>query len=92
MLGGEAHRHGSTLYERRKEVHDALVTLFATATIGRVAKPADALRFHALVFAIEGVTRAVLEAGDHGRNVTKESLAEVREVMVDLVSSALDLR
>jgi len=91
VLGGEAHRPESLLYARRREVHDALVTLFAAATKGRVESSSDALLFRSLVLAIEGATRAVLEAGDEGRNVPDESFDEVREVMVRLVRAALDL-
>ena len=91
VLGGEAHRHESLLYARRREVHDALVSLFATATAEPGAAPRDPLLFRALVLAIEGVTRAVLESGDEGRKVTAESLEQARRVMVHLVRSSLGL-
>lgn len=92
VLGGEAHRPESLLYVRRREVHDALITLFSTALSGRPATSEDTLLFRALVLAIEGVTRFVLEAGDEGRDVTDESLTQAREAMVHLVRSTLGLR
>jgi AcrR family transcriptional regulator len=91
VLGGEAHRHESLLYARRREVHDALVTLFAVATTAPGAAPRDPLLFRALVLALEGVTRSVLESGDEGRRVTAERLGQARRVMVHLVRSALEL-
>lgn len=91
VLGGEAHRHESLLYARRKEVHDALVGLFAMASNAPPGEPVDPLLFRALVFAIEDLTRAVLEAGDEGRNVTNESLERARRVMVHLVRTSLAL-
>ena len=91
VLGGEAHRNESLLHPRRMEVHDALVALFATATEGQIKEPIDPLLFRALVLAIEGVTRMVVEAGEEGRKVTKESLERARRVMLHLVRSTLEL-
>jgi len=91
VLGGEAHRHESLIHARRKEVHEVLIGLFATATRDDGAAPTDPLLFRALVFAIEELTRAVIEAGDEGRNVTSESLERARAVMVHLVRSSLAL-
>ena len=91
VLGGEAQRHESLLHTRRMEVHDALVELLATATLGQDKEPSDPLLFRALVLAIEGVTRVVVEAGDEGRKVSNESLERARGVMLHLVRSALDL-
>jgi AcrR family transcriptional regulator len=91
VLGGEAHRHESLLYARRREVHDALVALFATATTVPGAQPRDPLLFRALVLAIEGITRSVLESCDEGRKVTNERLEQARRVLVHLVRSSLDL-
>ena len=73
------------------EMHDALVALFATATRGHVKEPIDPLLFRALVLAIEGLTRVVVEAGDEGRKVSNESLDRARGVMLQLVRSALEL-
>lgn len=91
VLGGEAHRHESLLHARRMEVHEALVSLFATGAGGGTGEPRDPLLFRALVLAIEGITRMVLEAGDEGRNVSDESLERGRKVMLHLVRSSLEL-
>ncbi len=91
VLGGEAHRHESLLHARRMEVHEALCALFATATHGHLSKPVDPLLFRALILALEGITRQVLEEGDEGRTVTEEGLDRARRVMVHLVRAALDL-
>ncbi|CAN5825685.1 hypothetical protein BH11MYX3_BH11MYX3_29340 [soil metagenome] len=93
VLGGEAHRHESLLHARRREVHDALMALFAAATGGQDGngQRIDPLLFHALVLALEGVTRMVLETGDEGRAVASESLERARHVMVHLVRAALAL-
>lgn len=91
VLGGEAQRHESLLHARRMEVHEALVVLFTAATNGHAGEPPDPFLFRALVLAIEGMTRMVLEAGDEGRSVTGEHFERVRRVMVQLVRSALAL-
>ncbi len=91
VLGGEAHRHESLLHARRMEVHEALASLFVTATRGQIAETADPLLFRALILALEGVTRIVLEEGDDGRHVTDASLDRARRVMLHLVSAALGL-
>lgn len=91
VLGGEAHRHESLLYARRKEVHDALVALFAQAITEPGAPPRDPLLLRALILAIEGVTRSVLESCDEGRRVTDQRLYQAREVMLHLVGSSLAL-
>ncbi len=91
VLGGEAHRHESLLYARRKEVHDALVGLFASATRGDGAEPSDPFVLRALVFAIEELTRMVIESGDEGRNVTSASLERARAAMVHLIRTSLAL-
>ncbi len=92
VLGGEAHRHESLLHARRMDVHEALASLFVTATRGHLSQPVDPLLFRALILALEGVTRMMLEEGDEGRNVTDAGLDRARRVMNHLVSAALDLR
>lgn len=89
VLGGEAHRHESLLHARRMEVHEALTSLFITATRGHFAEPIDPLLFRALILALEGVTRLVLEEGDEGRAVTDASLERARRVMIRMASAAL---
>lgn len=91
VLGGEAHRQESLLHARRREVHDALVSLFATATTKPGEQPRDPLLYRALVLAVEGVTRMALEEGDEGRAVTTESIERARRVMLHIVGSALEL-
>ncbi len=88
VLGGEAHRQESPLHARRMEVHTELAELFATGA-ARDGKHADPLLFRALVLAMEGVTRLVLEEGDEGRNVSEASLDRARQVMARLATSAL---
>jgi len=92
VLGGEAHRHESLLHARRMDVHEALASLFVTATRGHLSRPVDPLLFRALILALEGVTRFMLEEGDEGRNVTEAGLERARRVMTHLVSAALDLK
>jgi AcrR family transcriptional regulator len=91
VLGGEAHRQESSLHARRMEVHEALARLFGTAVGDRKGPPLDPLLFRALVLAVEGVARMILEEGDEGRAVSPESISRGRRVMVHLVSSALGL-
>lgn len=91
VLGGEAHRQESLLHARRMEVHEALAKLFSAAIQDHDGAPIDPLLFRALVLAVEGVARMILEAGDEGRAVTPESLERGRRVMVHLVCSALGL-
>lgn len=88
VLGGEAHRQESPLHERRMQVHSELAEMFATGA-AQAGKHADPLLFRALVLAMEGVTRLVLEEGDEGRNVSEASLDRARQVMARLATSAL---
>lgn len=88
VLGGEAHRQESPLHERRMQVHSELAEMFATGA-ERDGKHVDPLLFRALVLAMEGVTRLVLEEGDEGRNVSEASLERARLVMARLATAAL---
>lgn len=88
VLGGEAHRQESPLHARRMEVHDELVTLFA-AGAERDGKRADPLLYRAVVLALEGVTRYVLEEGDEGRNVSDVAIDRARQVMARIATAAL---
>lgn len=89
ILNGEAQRHESLLHPRRMEVHDALVGLFVTGTREHYQRPVDPLLFRAMIIAIEGVTRRMLEEGDEGRNVTDASVARSRRVMMHLARAIL---
>lgn len=88
VLGGEAHRQESPLHARRMQVHAELAELFADGA-ARAGKKADPLLYRALVLAMEGVTRVVLEEGDEGRNVSDAGIDRARQVMARLATSAL---
>lgn len=87
VLGGEAQSLESPLYVRRMEVHDALIAMFrgADATNARV----DPLLIKTLVFALEQVTRTVLEEGDEGRRVSEASIARARAVMMRVATGTV---
>lgn len=58
--------------------------------LSRSGMAVDPLLLRALILALEGVTRLVLEEGDQGRRVTRAGIERVREVMVSLAAAALD--
>ena len=88
VLGGEAQRHESALHPRRMETHAELVKLLmSSATAAK--RSLDPLLVRALVLALEGVTRILLEEGDEGRNVSDASIDRARRVMMRLATSAL---
>jgi AcrR family transcriptional regulator len=89
VLGGEAQHHESQLHAVRIGVHDALTSLLAEASAAHWKTPIDPLVFRALVLALEGLTRAVLEAGDEGRRVSPASIERTRRVMIRISSAAL---
>jgi AcrR family transcriptional regulator len=89
VLGGEAQRHESALHARRMQVHDTLVALLAAGPNARPGKGIDPLLFRALVLALEGVTRVMLEEGDDGRRITDASIERVRRVMARIATAAL---
>jgi AcrR family transcriptional regulator len=89
VLGGEAQRHESLLHARRIEVHDALATMMASRAKASLPKAPDILLFRALLLALEGVTRLVLQEGDEGRRVTDESFARARAVMLRVATAAI---
>ncbi|HEY5947408.1 MAG TPA: helix-turn-helix domain-containing protein [Kofleriaceae bacterium] len=86
VLGGEAQSLESPLHPRRMEVHDLLVDMFRQADS---AAKVDPLLIKTLVFALEQVTRTVLEQGDEGRRVTSESIARARAVMMRVATAAV---
>ena len=88
VLGGEAHRQESPLHARRMQVHEELAGLFA-AGAERGGKRADPLLYRAIVLAMEGVTRLVLEEGDEGRDVSDAAIDRARQVMARIATSAL---
>jgi AcrR family transcriptional regulator len=89
VLGGEAQRLESTLHARRMEVLDVLVQMLHDGMPQRGGWRVDPLLLRALVLALEGVTRIVLEEGDEGRHVTDASIERARRVMSRLASATL---
>jgi AcrR family transcriptional regulator len=88
VLGGEAQRGESELSEPRTHVHARLVELLMSSAAAS-EKHLDPLLVRALVLALEGVTRIVLEDGDEGRNVSEASIERARRVMIRMATSAL---
>jgi AcrR family transcriptional regulator len=86
VLGGEAQSRESLLYELRMETHRALVSALVE---GASARQVDPLVFQAVIIALEGVVRVVLEAGDEGRRVTAPALDRVRRVMRRIVAATM---
>ncbi len=89
VLGGEAQRLESSLHARRMQVHEILVSMLHEGTPTRGGRRVDPLLLRALVLALEGVTRIVLEEGDEGRHVTEASIERARRVMSRLASATL---
>jgi AcrR family transcriptional regulator len=89
VLGGEAQRHESALHARRMEVQEILAGFLASSANARRDKPIDPLLFRALMLALEGITRIVLEEGDEGRSVSPESIERVRRVMKRIAAATL---
>jgi AcrR family transcriptional regulator len=78
VLGGEAQSRDSLLYARRMEVHEQLV---ATLVAGAAKKGIDPMVYQALIIALEGVSRIMLQEGDEGRKVSDAAVERVRRVM-----------
>jgi len=87
VLGGEAQSLESPLYSRRMEVHEALVAMFREADASN--RKVDPLLIRTLVFALEQVTRTVLEEGDEGRRVTDASISRARAVMMRVATATV---
>jgi AcrR family transcriptional regulator len=86
VLGGEAQARESLLYAQRMETHRALVSALIE---GASARRVDPLVFQALIIALEGVVRVVLETGDEGRRVSSAALDRARRVMKRMVAATL---
>ncbi|HTQ47169.1 MAG TPA: helix-turn-helix domain-containing protein [Polyangiaceae bacterium] len=86
VLGGEAQARESLLYAQRMETHRALVSALVE---GASARRVDPLVFQALIIALEGVVRVVLETGDEGRRVSSAALDRARRVMKRMVAATL---
>ncbi|MBK9259795.1 MAG: TetR/AcrR family transcriptional regulator [Polyangiaceae bacterium] len=89
VLGGEAQRRESALHTRRMQVHDMLVSLLATAVNAQAGRSVDPLLVRALVLALEGVTRVMLEEGNEGRHVTHAGVARIKRVMMRIATATL---
>lgn len=85
VLGGEASRQESPLHKARMEVHDKLIELMSAANPGRRIDP---MLRRTTLFAMEAITRYVLEQGDEGRNVDPLLVARARKVMLRVVTAA----
>jgi AcrR family transcriptional regulator len=88
VLGGEAQRGESAIYERRTQVHAELVKLLMSSPVA-AQRRIDPLLVSGVVLALEGVTRMVLEEGDEGRQVTEAGIERARRVMVRVATAAL---
>ncbi len=90
VLGGDAQRHESLLHERRMEIHAALATMLAEGARAHLGKKIDPLLLRALLLALEGVTRLMLEEGDEGRNVKEAQIHRVKRVMMRMLTATLE--
>jgi AcrR family transcriptional regulator len=85
VLGGEASRQESPLHQARMEVHDKLIEMMIAANPGwRI----DPMLTRTTLFALEAITRYVLELGDEGRKVDPAIVARARKVMLRVVTAA----
>jgi AcrR family transcriptional regulator len=89
VLGGEAQRRESRLHVRRIEVHEILTDLLAAGASAHFGAALDPLLFRAVVLALEGVTRLVLEDGNEGRAVSEPSIERARAVMKRIATATL---
>jgi AcrR family transcriptional regulator len=87
VLGGEAQRLESPLHARRMEVHDVLVSMLHKGS--PASAKLDPLLLRALVFALEAITRTVLQDGDEGRRVTEASITRARRVMLRVATATI---
>jgi len=85
VLGSEAQHHESPLHAHRLEVHATIAALLS-APGGRRIEP---LLGRALILALEGATRIMLEECDQGRRVTAAKLERARRVMLRIATATL---
>jgi AcrR family transcriptional regulator len=88
VLGGEAQSRESLLYGLRMETHKALVSALVEGASSHRLN-VDPLVFQALIIALEGIVRVVLEAGDEGRRVTAPAIARARRVMRRIAAATM---
>ncbi len=89
VLGSEAQHHESSLHARRMEVHAAIAALVAAPAGSPREVRVEPLLQRALILALEGATRIMLEEGDEGRKVTAASLERTRRVMLRIATATL---
>ncbi len=89
VFGGEAQHHESLLHARRAEVHEVLANMMASRARASLPVAPDVLLFRAILLALEGVTRLVLQDGDEGRKVPEEDFERARNVMLRIATAAL---
>ena len=87
VLGGEAQSLESPLHARRMEVHDLLVEMFRQPVAGN--RKIDPLFMRTLLFALEQLTRRVLEKGDEGRRVSAQSIVRARAAIMRIATAAI---
>ncbi len=86
LLGGEAQRHDSVLYQRRSEVHRELAALLGGAA---AFKRIDTWLVRGVILALEGITRLMLDECDGGRAVTAEAIQRARRSMLRVATATL---
>ncbi len=84
VLGGEAQHHESSLHARRMEVFAAVADMFR-----ETIPDADPLLYRALVLALDGVVRLMLEEAQEGRRVTPAACDRARRVMLRLATATM---
>jgi AcrR family transcriptional regulator len=91
VLGGEAQHQESSLHTRRMEVHAALADLLAGPGVMAAddAPRIDPLAIRAVLFAVEGAVRLMLEECDLGRKVTPAALERTRRIMMRVATATL---
>lgn len=84
VLGSEAQHHESPLHVHRMETHATIAALLAAGD-----RRVDPLLHRALILALEGATRIMLEECDEGRKVTPAKVARTRRVVLRIATAAL---
>jgi AcrR family transcriptional regulator len=84
VLGSEAQHHESPLYRHRMDAHATIAALLAAGD-----RRVDPLLHRALLLAIEGATRIMLEECDEGRKVTAAKVARTRRVILRIATAAI---
>lgn len=88
VLGSEAQHHESPLHAHRMDVHATIAGLLAADDLPDQTR-VEPLLHRALILALEGATRIMLEECDEGRRVTPAKLARTRRVMLRIATATL---